>query len=549
MSNMAWESPEADMESSEEDTALVDVLERCMQELGALCSGLEAQQLDGDTKEAVGDDADPLASLEEMAIECKALLACLEAGDLPCSMDEVPQEGGVTALASLETKEEAQVQRGGDVLLGAAHEEQSTDPPRHEALVLELDSFADELQDLMSRLGGSEEEGGLVESPLAVSTPSRAIDKHQQQEEEEEEVEKNEPQCGGGSETSLLVGAAAATQDMSPPPPKTARDDKGVQRYKRALALHVKRLSKRKLRRGGLVTHRYRNVTAPAPAADQHPDGENSATLVWSKFQSMSFQQHITRQHHARLRTQQAMEVQRQKEAARSQHAVKPALLRHHTTNRSQAAARASPSSSRAARTHRSSYLGHFWSDRGQAEASGRASSSSSSEPKYLCAVYLYGLRRLGTTFITFSSLLQLEERVRARFAIETIVNIYRESSSSDGDAAAGQGNRRDRQVRKLQRVTSLEQVTGGDTLCVTQDAYEDMAILSDWMKKRQRIVHGFQQQVLPPSIAETASTQEPLTLPKQRSYIGGAINQQVWDSNGRSVGVKAQLSIFNENL
>ncbi|RLN53985.1 hypothetical protein BBJ28_00005706 [Nothophytophthora sp. Chile5] len=121
MSSSAW-APEADMESSEEDAALVDVLERCMQELGALCGGLEAQQLDCDANEDGEGAADPLASLEEMAIECKALLACLEAGDLPCGTDEAPQQDGAAALARLETKEETQVQPGHDILLGAQHE-------------------------------------------------------------------------------------------------------------------------------------------------------------------------------------------------------------------------------------------------------------------------------------------------------------------------------------------------------------------------------------------------------------------------------------------
>ncbi|EEY61985.1 uncharacterized protein PITG_13967 [Phytophthora infestans T30-4] len=116
--------------------------------------------------------------------------------------------------------------------------------------------------------------------------------------------------------------------------------------------------------------------------------------------------------------------------------------------------------------------------------------------PKYLCAVYLYGLRRLGTTYITFSSLAQLEHRVRSRFAIDHVVSIYRE---------------------RLKRVSTLEQLNDGDTLCVTQNAYDDMDILCDWIKQRQRIVHDFQ-------------------------YTPKVSNKpQLWDSNGRSIGVQAK--------
>ncbi|EGZ17587.1 hypothetical protein PHYSODRAFT_500491, partial [Phytophthora sojae] len=120
-------------------------------------------------------------------------------------------------------------------------------------------------------------------------------------------------------------------------------------------------------------------------------------------------------------------------------------------------------------------------------------------DPRYLCSVYLYGLRRLGTTFITFSSLAKLEQRVRARFGIHEVVSIYRE---------------------RLQRVSSLEHVNDGDTLCITQNAYDDMTILCDWMKKRQQVLHGFQHQA-----------------PRSSS-------PQLWDSNGRSIGVKTQHAI-----
>lgn len=270
---------------------------------------------------------------------------------------------------------------------------------------------------------------------------------------------------------------------------------------------------------------RFRSSAKTKCSSDVQEERVASVNIVWSQFQSTSFQRHIKRQQHARLRVQKAraaldqLESSRIRGAVRSVHQIK------------------GPTNSQSDSTPQT-YLDHFKA------SSAQRWPSTEREPRFLCAVYLYGLQRLGTTYITFHSLAQLEQRVRARFAVAAVTSIYREVNDDEFPATS---DRRRKHKKRLQRVSTLDQVTDGDTLCVTQNAYDDMSILCEWIKRRQRVVHSFEQVQHAPSVQPTIS--ERSTTPLKQKTGNNVVQPQVWDSNGRRVGLDTQLSILSDDL
>ncbi|KAL3666924.1 hypothetical protein V7S43_007871 [Phytophthora oleae] len=462
---------------------LAGALESYTRELGALCRGLELEQHeaeDDDLDEDVCVGLDTLSSLEEITGECAALLACLEAEEHSSDEeDECPE---------VEDNQKQPVK-------------ELTELPRPETeLAHELDSFADELNEFLSCLG----EADKVEtySPPQATQPG------------EEKLQNEEDSSASAAPVVSTIAGEADGSD------EAGLNEVFSERTKKAITLHIKRLALQTQHRNGsrLEVPTYpKDVEAPT-----QQDPLSGGRVVWSRFQSSSFKQHIFRQKFARRRLQQIKETQRLVESARLK-GPKPKDL--------------NKSSNQA--TPRPTYLSQFKNP----------VPSSDYEPRYLCAVYLYGHRRLGTTYITFSSLSQLEKRIRARFSIEQVAGIYREVTEILPDSTRRRSNKL-RAVKRLKRISTLENVTDSDTLCVTQNAYDDMTILCDWIKQRQCLVHNFEFKVRQaPSDASSDFTHNGPTPPN--SKINMTTKPQLWDSNGRSIGVNAQhtLRSVNERL
>ncbi|KAG3188064.1 hypothetical protein PC128_g12358 [Phytophthora cactorum] len=554
---------------SEED--LVNALESCTRELGALCGGLEVQQLQDDCEnpdEDVDVGSDTLASLEEVASECAALLACLEAGEIG-SDEEVEDEGMNSAVTdSNHEKDQQQPQ------------EEESDVPFHleAGLAHELDSFADELNEFLARLRVPTTEENTV--GVKASTAPFIIDTVKLPDEEVKPCCTDNEENSNASVAPVATGIAAAikqgnvptdnydgnvavvgadeanlffientvdetdehkwqncTENEENPSASAAGVDINAgrvaaadndradssrknevfsERTKKAITLHVKRLALQKQRRcrsGNRVWFSTKQQEAPEQERVQ------GVKVAWPSFQSSSFQQHIMRQQFARRRVKKIKDAQRLVEAARLK-GSKP--ISYHSKRNDHKSSKQS-----------ATYLDRFKPSCVHFEA------PNVSEPRYLCAVYLYDLRRLGTTYITFSSLSQLAQRVRARFAIEEVVTIYREVTElvfPQSDSMYR--NNRKRHVKRQQRVSTLEQINDGDTLCVTQNAYDDMTILCDWIKQRQRIVHDFQYEVRQPRTDVSLAFTDENSIPSKPKVNN---KPKLWDSNGRSIGVQAK--------
>ncbi|ETP28763.1 hypothetical protein F442_21992, partial [Phytophthora nicotianae P10297] len=499
---------------------LVSALESCTRELGGLCFGLELHQLQDereDPDEDVGVEQDTLASLEEMTSECYALLARLEAEGN--GADEKVDGGALSSTAAFSNQENNQQQIQG---------EEPNDPYHLEAgLTHELDSFAGELNNLLASLRVPSTEGNATgvetfSAPLSVDTVKLPGEESKSSctDNEESTNTGNAPvtasvatrinvengDAGKADEANVAERKKQRCTDneentnIETPVAATAGDDTNVEsvsvldanaahltrknevfseRTKKAIALHVKRLMLQKQRETQTEQERVAGVKIP-----------------WSRFQSSSFHQHIMRQKFARRRVKQIQDAQRLVEAARLK-GSKPISYRR--SKRNEAKEKVSAKSA--------TYLDKF------KPSCVHIVTPNEYEPRYLCAVYLYGLRRLGTTYITFSSLDQLEQRVRSRFDINEVVSAYREVTEVVMPASEYY-NKRKRHVKRLQRISSLEQINDGDTLCVTQSAYDDMTILCDWIKQRQRIVHDFHYKVHHPTTAESSEYIEQRSIP-----------------------------------
>ncbi|KAG7378663.1 hypothetical protein PHYPSEUDO_009793 [Phytophthora pseudosyringae] len=526
--------PTRALASSEEDSGdgddrgdLVTSLESYTRELGTLCGGLEVQQLEAEgaqLDEDVDVGPDTLASLEEMTGECAALLACLEAGENG-SDEEVNEEDEFGSAVEGPNHEKNKQQ---------PQEDEPNDPCLLEAgLAHELDSFANELTDFLSCLGeaGTEENAldiAVSSSPMLADTADQPGEEKKQSGADHEE-NPSDILASAAASTAAAISVESVVVAVTDGANSSPGNEVFSERTKKAIALHIKRLALQKQRRNG--TGARRRVSAMTKAnnleAQTERDRVPGAKVGWSRFQSTSFQQHIMRQKFARRRVQQTTESRRLVEAARLKRS-KP--ISYHNTTKSDGC----KSSNQDAQ--RPTYLDQF------KPTSAHHVTSSEYEPRYLCAVYLYGLRRLGTTYITFSSLAQLEQRVLAKFAIGEAVSIYREVTEAVlPKSALGRRSNRKRHVKRLQRLSTLEHVNDGDTLCVTQNSYEDMAVLCDWIKQRQRVVHDFQYEVRQPSTDVPSALTDDEPPPPQARTGNAAGKAQLWDSNGRSIGVKVQ--------
>lgn len=262
---------------------------------------------------------------------------------------------------------------------------------------------------------------------------------------------------------------------------------------------------------------------------------------LWKEHQNKSFQHHIARQ---KLARQQQEQEKAQMEAMQAARFERASSLRDCVP--------AKPSS-KLPKCLYNSYMGRFRQDRPvnleehkqklqEAQAKAHALEA---QDGCLCGVYLNGKRRKDMVYITSTSLQQLKERLCARLPGTKVLNVYKErvavvAHNSSLDEAQN--------AFYLERVTRFSQIKDGDRLCVTQNAYEDMAILCDWMKRRQRVMYRMEHRPVarPCSPAKSASSSS-----KKSPVFGGysalfaeSKKPQVWDQNGRTMSVKEQFPI-----
>lgn len=276
-----------------------------------------------------------------------------------------------------------------------------------------------------------------------------------------------------------------------------------------------------------------------------------SSPTLWREYQSKSFQIHIQRQQQARRLAEEEIAAAKTVTAARFKQAEYNLKLTARVGARPE-----DLRSSRSSASTTATYLKRFRRDLDKSPDAGATRSPSESVEMpdglasgVLCGVYVYGNRRLGLAYFTCSTVAQLEERVRRHFRISTALNLYRERVSPFTRKRASS------RARTLQRITTFKQIRDGDRLCVTQDSYEDMAILCDWIKQRQLRVYNMQsphsagtQSAPPLAPARSKSTvRNNDKANSHRTSLGTHRSETamgLWDANGRSMAVKKKLEL-----
>lgn len=234
----------------------------------------------------------------------------------------------------------------------------------------------------------------------------------------------------------------------------------------------------------------------------------NSATdeAYWNEFQRKSFARHISRQQLARLRIIEEQAAEKRRVAARFKHSA--TLSRNQTSDQQVKGVKqekTSPMPQPGCKLEDRAYLDRFFhSQEPRSSATigdhdGDKTRGKDAMTRVLCGVYVYGHRLDGVVYMTFASVVQLRERIASRLGVNPIVNLYRERGMGTvatantsvqplPDASHRRtGKKKPHPTRLLQRVSSFEQIADGDMLCVTRDAYEDMAILCEWMTQRRQ--------------------------------------------------------------
>lgn len=289
-------------------------------------------------------------------------------------------------------------------------------------------------------------------------------------------------------------------------------------------------------------------------AKTRNSSSSTASTEYWNEFQRKSFTRHISRQQLARLQAVQAQVVQqRLVEERYRQSATLHKMQKHRQHKAKKQASIRSPAPAMPER----SYLDQFQSrhevryssdanDTGVQEFQNHRDRLRNDEAnRVLCAIYKFSHRRDSVVYMTFGSLVQLRQRIASRLGVSRIVNIYRERCSSP--TSRGRANK----SAVLQRVSSFDEIEDGDTLCVTQDSYEDMAILCEWMTQRRQLTATISPQignppskVKPKSTGRTPSPSVPgnATPALRRMVEGDAVRNNrraappIWDANGRSI-------------
>ncbi|KAL7684517.1 hypothetical protein Plhal304r1_c035g0108781 [Plasmopara halstedii] len=464
---------------SDEDNDLVDRLKSYTQELSLLCGRIEEQHFEAEKDEDVNFDGDTLTSLQEMAENCEAFLSCLEVCGNDSDEERFNKERNRVdqrLIFQMQQQTPQESELGQSSGLEAGIE-------------YELESFANELNEFISCLDAG--------SASAIDSSSWDLfDKKSKQ----NYIVKEETLVNNDQIARTSLDTDARSLDL---PYLFHNLDVFSGRTKKAIALHVKRQK-----------HRFRK-------ADR--SNQDQATRIKVRFQAMSYQQHIVRQKLARRKMKQIQDALSLVESTRFK-GSKPFSSRR--MKKDTGISTKLPARSK-------TYLSQY-------KPNSSHPTKCVHEPQFLCAVYLHGFRRLKTTFVSFKSFAQLKQCVRAKFGINEVASIYREVTKAI--TTVSQGNNRKRYVRHLKRIMSLECLTDGDTLCVTQNAYEDMMIQSALIKQQQRVADKFEHkpQQLSTNVPTACSNKDKNQSAQILKSSNNIRNRpQVWDSNGRSIGVK----------
>ncbi|KAF1331190.1 hypothetical protein FI667_g4512, partial [Globisporangium splendens] len=554
-----------DEAEDEEGGGLVETLEECTRQLEALCGqlGVDAHRVECDDDGAATDMSDESdcdeedddkdfeeqqCSVIEMADECMHLLTCLEA----VRLEEYEVNARVEEQIS-ETDKARGVRIGGDAGRNGDLDCQFVDGESPPPTLVNLE-LLDEIATLANDLHA-------LTSLLAVANDSSLEESDNESVKEESPPLPVRPTAPEPSECNSNVVVDAdqeRTQDLltsTVVSPSTEEIRPGADATKSTPVVRPT-LTRLKIRKH----HAASNPATRRSERDKVHEILKSPDF-WKEYQSKSFQQHIKRQQRARRQVEfehlmsekaAAAHFRRAKYELRLGKPASPKRLAIHTRS-----------------CFQKTYLMQFHQDRQQPK---QLSTSKQPQPQnlvptqhdgdadktevgLLCSVYLYGNRGLGMAYITCTSLEQLKERICLRFSLTSVLNLYREQR------VLTQSSRNKRHTRSsnkvLQRLTTFDNVHDGDRICVTQNAYEDMAILCDWMKQRQRHVYHIQPQHEEKEGMGDAPVRRPSTFRYSNSKDGDksiavcpsfAVDvddrETLWDANGRNMAVKKQLIV-----
>uniref|UniRef100_K3WM94 Uncharacterized protein n=1 Tax=Globisporangium ultimum (strain ATCC 200006 / CBS 805.95 / DAOM BR144) TaxID=431595 RepID=K3WM94_GLOUD len=560
-----------DEAEDEESGGLIETLEECTRQLEALCGQLgvdvECDDDDGtaadvtDENECGEEDSDEQFdtqqySMIEMTDECMYLLASLEATRLEQNEENASADGLVG-----ETDEASDVIIGGD---GSRDLDcQSVDgkslpaTPMNLELLDEMATLANDLSALTSLMMVANDcypevsgnESVKDESPSSLLRP-RAPESTECNSNVVVGTEQERTQDSPIS--TALSPSTEETQPGSEPTNATPAARSTVTRPKfreqHTSSNSATRRSKREKVRPHKSLHKQVHEILKNPT-------------FWKEYQSKSFQQHIKRQQRARRQVE--FESRMAEKAATAHFRRAKYELRH-----------GKPPSPKRLTSHTRScfqktYLMQFHQDRQQPQQLTTSKQPQSqnhvptqhdddmdkTEVGLLCGVYLYGNRGVGMAYFTCTSLMQLKERICLRFSLLSVLNLYREQHGLPQSSRHGKKRHTRSSTKVFQRLTIFDNVHDGDRICATQNAYEDMAILCDWMKQRQRHMYHIQPQ------HEEKEGDAPVRSPSTFRYSDTKIvnrsirvcpsfaadvddREKLWDANGRNVAVKKQLSV-----
>lgn len=352
------------------------------------------------------------------------------------------------------------------------------------------------------------------------------------------------------SEVGLEDNEEESSIDITPPSPEdtqvVSKEPNNI-RINKATA-STKRVHPRSIYRHAFFlacsSKRKQRLRVRESAKEASRRGLGSPKL-WKEHQNKSFQCHITRQKLARQHQEQLKAQKEAKQAAHFERASSFPSVRDCVS--------AKPTS-KLPKCLYDSYLGRFRQDRSfnleELKQKPQGSAALEAQDGCLCGVYLRGRRRKEMVYITSTSLSQLKERISVQLPGTKVLNVYIErvvmvaNDSKDSNLDEAQS------TFYLERITRFSQIKDGDRLCVTQNAYEDMAILCDWIKRRQRVMYHLEHHPEPRPSSPPIPASNSKTSPVRKLFGGYSTlfaeskKPQVWDQNGRTMSVKLQFPI-----
>jgi hypothetical protein len=183
-----------------------------------------------------------------------------------------------------------------------------------------------------------------------------------------------------------------------------------------------------------------------------------------------------------------------------------------------------------------------------------RTTSSQPKKKEILVSVYQYGHRpshhdkknqsqkKNQMEYICTTSMEDLKLKIQYKFQMDQIRHVYKEC------ACITELNGK---YSTYKRINCFSQLNYGDILCTTSSPYEDMAILCEWIKKRHMNHHATELSTSPAAqievrVAPVVVTQQALETSQAYEEASQEVEtktkKQLWDTNGRLVGVKQTI-------